>query len=128
MLIEGEEPIKIQNMDITGGYHDNLLQINPFKLTFDNYQLSFAGVNNTAGDLYYHFALEKSPFHMPFGVSLTGKFSHPEIKLGGTHIDDFKAERVASDPADNLNVNIMAWLKHGWLIFTQEAAKYESKK
>ncbi|MCH5242861.1 MAG: hypothetical protein J1F67_10670 [Muribaculaceae bacterium] len=125
MLIKGEEPIRIHNMEITGGFHDNLLQINPFKIQFDNYQLELAGVNNTAGDMYYHLALEKSPFHLPFGVSLTGKFKHPEVKIGGTHINDYKTEMVSMDPAAKLNVNIMAYLKHGWLLFVQEAAKYE---
>ncbi|MCH5233860.1 MAG: hypothetical protein J1E16_01080 [Muribaculaceae bacterium] len=125
MLIEGDEPIRIHNMDITGGFHDNLLQINPFKIQFAGYQLGIAGVNNTAGDMYYHLALEKSPFHLPFGVSLTGKFKHPEVKLGGTHINDYKAEMVSMDPAAKLNVNIMAYLKHGWLLFVQEAARYE---
>lgn len=127
MLIEGDEPIHIENMDITGVYHDNLLQVNPFKIKFDDYQLEFAGVNNVAGDIYYHLALEKSPFHLPFGVTLLGKLKHPEIRLGGTHINDYKAELVTTDEANSINVNIMAWLKHGWLMFIQEAAKYEGK-
>lgn len=127
MLIQGDEPIKIQNMEITGGFHDNLLQVNPFKISFDNYQLEVGGVNNTAGDMYYHLALEKSPFHLPFGVSLFGKFKHPEIKLGGTHINDYKSEVVSMNPDSKLNINIMAYLKHGWLLFVQEAAKYEGR-
>ena len=125
MLIPGSEPIHIQNLDITGGFHDNLLQINPFKIRFEDYQLEIGGVNNTAGDMYYHIALEKSPFHLPFGVSLLGKFGHPEIRLGGTHINDYKAEMVSMNPDAKLNINIMAYLKHGWLLFVQEAAKYE---
>ena len=125
MLIEGEEPIKIQNMDITGDYHDNLLQINPFKVRFDGYELEVGGINNTAGDMYYHLALEKSPFHLPFGVSLSGKFRHPEVNLGGTRFNNYRAEMVPLEPASKINVNIMAYLKHGWLLFVQEAAKYE---
>lgn len=128
MLIEGDQPIEIQNINITGGFHDNLLQINPFKIAFDGYQLECAGVNNTAGNMYYHLALEKSPFHLPFGVSLIGKFKHPEVRLGGTHIDDYRAEMVSQDPASNLNINIMAYLKHGWLLFVQEAAKFKEEE
>lgn len=128
MLIDGDQPIRIENFNITGAYHDNLLQLNPFRLNFDNYQLAFAGVNNTQGDMYYHIALEKSPFHLPFGVSLKGKFSHPEIRLGGTHIDDFDAEKVSSEVTTPLNLNIMAWLRRGWLMFVQEAAKYDESR
>lgn len=124
MLIEGDTPIQIQNINISGSFHDNLLQLNPFKISFDNYQLSLAGVNNTSGDMYYHLALEKSPFHLPFGVSLTGSFKHPEVRLGGTHIDDYKSEMVGMKPDTKLDVNIMAWLHHGWLLFVQEAAKF----
>lgn len=128
MLIEGDAPIKLRNLDITGSFHDNLLKLNPFKISFDDYQLEIGGVNNTSGDMYYHLALLKSPFHLPFGVTLSGKFKHPEVNLGGTHINDYKAEKIAISPGSNLNINIMAYLRHGWLLFVQEAAKYEEKK
>lgn len=127
MLIEGDEPIKLQNLHITGAYHDNLLQVNPFKVAFGDYQLQFAGVNNTSGKMYYHLALEKSPFHLPFGVSVFGDMKHPEIRLGGTHIDDYRSEMVATDESDKINANIMAWLHHGWLLFVTEAAKYKGE-
>lgn len=127
MLIEGEQPIQIENMDISGAFHDNLLQLNPFKIAFENYQLGVAGVNNTAGMMYYHLALEKSPFHLPFGVSLYGKFGHPVVKLGGTHIDDYRAEMVSMDNQPKLDINIMAYLHHGWILFVEEAAKYQQK-
>ena len=125
MLIEGNHPIKIQNINLDGDFHNNILQLNPFKLAFDDYQLGLAGVNNTAGDLYYHIALEKSPFHMPFGVSIFGKMKHPQFRLGGTAIDDYRSEMVTTNPDTKINANIMAYLKHGWLLFVQEAAKYE---
>ncbi|MCH5225720.1 MAG: hypothetical protein J1D77_06945 [Muribaculaceae bacterium] len=127
MLIDGDEPIKIENIGITGSFHDNLLQVNPFTVAFDDYQLQLGGVNNTSGKMYYHFALLKSPFHLPFGVSLLGNMKHPEIRLGGTHIDDYRSEMVESDQADHINANIMAYLHRGWLLFLQEAAKWEQK-
>lgn len=127
MLIEGEAPIHIQNMDITGSFHNSLLQLNPFRIAFDGYQLSIGGIMNTNGRMYYHLALEKSPFHLPFGVSLSGNLKHPDINVGGTHIDDYKGEMVATDNGSNLDVNIMTYLHHGWLLFVQEAAKYQQK-
>ena len=128
MLIKGDQPIKIDNINISGSYHDNLFQLNPFKINFEDYQLGLAGVNNTDGDMYYHISLEKSPFHLPFGVSLYGKMKHPEIRLGGTHIDDYKSEKVSSDIESKIDVNIMAWLRRGWIMFLQEAAKYQLDK
>lgn len=128
MLIEGDEPIHLQNLNITGAYHDNLLQINPFLVAFDDYELKVGGVNNMAGRMYYHLALLKSPFHLPFGVSLFGNLKHPEIRLGGTHIDDYRSEMVADDETNRINANIMAYLHHGWILFLQEAARYQQKK
>ena len=127
MLIEGDEPILIDNIAISGAVHDNLLQVNPFKIKFDDYELSFGGINNMTGDLYYHLALEKSPFHLPFGVNLEGTFNHPEIRLGGTGFDEKTAEKITSQFEWNPSVNIMASLKHGWLLFVGEAAKYGQK-
>lgn len=127
MLIDGDEPIQIQNLNIKGTFHDNLLEVMPFRVNFDDYQLAFSGVNNLAGDMYYHIALEKSPFHLPFGVGLQGKMKHPEIRLGGTHPDNYQAEKVAAVLSSHLNANIMAYLHHGWLLFVTEAAKFENE-
>ena len=128
MLIEGDAPIKIDNISIRGAYHDNLFQLNPFKIGFDDYLLELAGINNLRGDMYYHIALEKSPLHLPFGVSLTGTFAHPKFRLGGTHLNDYRTEMESPVIPSNINVNVMAYLRHGWLMFLQEAAKYEEKK
>ncbi|MCH5226929.1 MAG: hypothetical protein J1F16_03815 [Muribaculaceae bacterium] len=125
MLIEGDAPIKIDNLNITGAYHDNILQVNPFQIHFDNYKIGIAGINNTQGKMYYHIALEESPFHLPVGVSLLGNFSHPEIRVGGTRLDDYRSEMVTTSVDTKIDVNIMSWLHHGWLLFVQEAAKYE---
>lgn len=128
MLIEGDAPIKLHNLNVTGAYHDNLLQINPFNIAFDGYELQVGGVNNTAGKMYYHLALLKSPFHLPFGVSLVGNMKHPEVRIGGTHIDDFRSEMVEDDETNRINANILTYLHHGWLLFVTEAAKFYEDK
>ena len=125
MLIEGDAPIKLHNLNITGGFHDFLLQVNPFQIAFDDYELKLGGVNNTSGNIYYHIALEKSPFHLPFGVSLIGNMKHPEVKLGGTRFDDYRSEGIQEEQPKKIDANIMAYLRRGWLLFIQEAAKYE---
>lgn len=127
MRIEGDAPIRLENLDITGTFHDNLLELNPFKIRFDDYQIEVAGVNNMQGEMYYHIALEKSPFHLPFGVNLVGNFSHPEVRLGGTGINDDRERKISEDLEDKVDVNIMAYLKNGWQMFIQEAAKYYLK-
>ena len=127
MLIKGDEPIHIENIDITGGFHDNILQVDPFKIKFDDYQLSFGGLNNMQGNMYYHLALEKSPFHLPFGVNLKGSFKHPEVRTGGTGFDEKLGEKISSEIEWHPDINIMAYLKHGWLLFIGQAAKYSQE-
>lgn len=128
LMIKGDEPIRLSNLEISGGYHDNILQINPFDIRFDDYEIGVGGITNINGEMFYHIALEKSPFHVPFGVSIKGEMKHPEFRLGGTRIDDEKGEKISSDLSKNIDVNIMAWLKHGWEIFVKTAAKYEYEK
>lgn len=128
MLIDGSEPIHIDNINISGAFHDDLLQVNPFKVGFGDYLMEIGGVNNLAGDMYYHLALEKSPIHLPFGVTLKGKFKHPVVDVGGTRINSNEALPVSADLSSRINANIMAYLRHGWILFVQEAAKYEGGK
>ena len=124
LLIHGDEPIKIDNFNITGFFHDNLLQINPFHLSFDDYRIGMGGINNMNGQIYYHLALEKSPFHLPFGVNLEGDMKHPEVRLGGTGFNDNKDTKIRENIEWEPDINIMAYLKNGWMQFIEIAAKY----
>ena len=127
MLIRGDEPIHLENLNITGAFHDNIFQLNPFKINFDDYQLGIGGVMNMQQRIYFHFALDKSPFHLPFGVNLEGHMKHPEIRVGGTSFDSAKALPVTEENEWNPDVNIMASLRQGWSMFIMEAAKYQQK-
>lgn len=79
------------------------------------------------GEMYYHIALEKSPFHVPFGVNLVGRFSHPEIRMGGTGINDKWEREISSELEDTVDINIMSSLQQGWKMFIGEAAKFYLK-
>ena len=128
MGIKGEGPIAISGLDIFGSVHDNLVLVNPFKINFGDYQIGVAGANNFAGNMYYHLALEKSPLHLPFAVNLVGSFSHPEIRFGGTEVKDGREREIASDLNEHIDVNIMTNLHRGWIMFVEEAAKYDLKR
>ena len=128
MRIEGDAPIKITGLDITGSFHDNLLLIDPFHIDFDDYRIGIAGVNNLAGNMYYHLALEKSPFHIPFAVNLVGNFKHPEVRFGGVGVKDGREREISADLTENVDVNIMDYLHRGWIMFVEEAAKYYLRK
>ena len=99
--------------------------LDPFKLEFDDDRIGIAGVNNLQGEMYYHVALEKSPFHLPFAVNLVGKYTHPEVRFGGTEIKDGRERIISADLMSTADINIMAWLRRGWQMFIYEAAKYD---
>lgn len=128
MMIKGDEPIRLTDFHIDGNFHDCLLRLNPFKLKFDGYQLGFAGVNNLQGEMYYHVALEKSPFHIPFAVNLVGHFKHPEVRFGGTTVKDGREREISANLDAVTNINIMQQLSRGWKMFIMKAAEYDLKR
>ncbi len=126
MLIKGDGPIAVQDFEIHGNFHDNLLQFEPFVLDLGSYKVLLAGVNNLQGNIYYHAGLLKSPFRLPFGVNIVGNFHHPAIRFGGRWVKDGREREIASELNDNVHVNIMRQLRHGWLEFVALAAKYDA--
>lgn len=127
MLIKGDTPLQVNNIDMHGSFHDNLLQLDPFMLDCGPYRLGVAGVNNLQGEIYYHLGIHGSPLHIPFGVNLVGNWRHPAIRFGGAGVNDRREREIASNLKDNVNVNIMRELKHGWLLFVENAAKYDAE-
>jgi hypothetical protein len=123
MLIKGDS-IPVRGLDVHGSFHDNLLQVNPFTLDCGPYHLLLGGVNNLQGEMYYHAGLLDSPFHIPFGVNIVGNWRHPKIRFGGKGIKDGREREIAADLEDDVDVNIMTWLRQGWLEFVAAAAKY----
>ncbi|MBD5356269.1 MAG: hypothetical protein HDR88_04595 [Bacteroides sp.] len=127
MLIKGDSALTVNNLDIHGSFHDNMLQLDPFMIECGPYKLGVAGVNNLQGEMYYHLGLHRSPLHMPFGVNLVGNWRHPGIRFGGAGINDSRERDIAANLSDNVDVNIMRQLKHGWQLFVEIAAKYDAE-
>lgn len=127
LLLKGDGPLKIGDFTAHGSFHDNLLQVAPFSIKCGGYEIMLGGVNNLQGEIYYHLGLMHSPFHFPFGINLVGNYHHPEIRFGGDGIKDGRERKIAADLRESANVNIMRQLKHGWLLFIENAAKYDAK-
>ena len=127
MLIRGDSPLKIDGLDIHAQFLDNMLRVMPFTLSAGPYRVMLAGVNNLQGEIYYHAGLMHSPFHLPFGINLVGDWRHPFLRFGGKELKDGREREIASNLKDDVEVNIMQRLKHGWLEFVALAAKYDAK-
>ena len=126
LMMHGDQPLAVKNLDVQTSFHDNLLEVEPFTLSVGPYRILVAGVNNLEGEIYYHAGMEKWPLWLPFGVNIVGNYHHPEFRLGGEHVKDGRELHISSDLADDVHVNIMQQLKHGWLEFVAAAAKYDA--
>lgn len=125
MLIKGDNPLAVPSLKIHGSFHDNLLQVDPFTIKCGGYELLVAGVNNLEGEMYYHLGLVNNPFHLPFGINIVGNYHHPGIRFGGSGVKDGREREISSPLESTADVNIMRQLKYGWLLFIENAAKYD---
>lgn len=125
LLLKGDGPLKVDNFTAHASFHDNLLTLDPFNIRCGSYEFMIGGVNNLQGEMYYHLGLMHSPFHFPFGINIVGNFHHPELRFGGKDIKDGRERKIAADLGDSVDINIMRELKQGWLLFVENAAKYD---
>ena len=107
LLIREDGPLKIADMDVHASVHDNLLELYPFTFQLDRYRLRMGGLNNFAGDMYYHIGVEKSFIPFPFGINIIGNFSHPKIRFGGAHWKIRKGEEISASVMEDKQMNIM---------------------
>ena len=123
LLIPTASDIHIANMDIRASIHDNLLELYPFTFAFDRYRLSMQGINNLNGRLYYHVGILDSPLHLPFGINITGMFSHPHLRFGGAHYKVDEGAKVARDVMVPSSFNIIREAKYFLNEFVRKAAE-----
>lgn len=127
MLIKTSGDIHIPDMKVHASVHDNLLELYPFEFEFDRYKLNMGGLNNFAGNLYYHIGVDKSPVPFPFGINIVGKFSHPEIRFGGATYKNKKGSEITSDIMENDRINLIQQLKKYLHEFIHKAAQADRK-
>ena len=126
MLIHGTEDIALSDLNIHASIHDNLMEVYPFDIDFDRYRLSFGGLNNFDGDMYYHLGIENSPIPFPFGINIKGNLSHPEIRFGGDSFNIDKGEEITSSIMEEKRLNLMLVLKRLAREMIEKAAEADS--
>ena len=72
---------KIQDMSVQGLISDNVLEVYPFVLGVDRYQLAMSGLQNFDQSFNYHVSVLKSPIPFRFGVDLFGNFDDWDWRL-----------------------------------------------
>lgn len=122
MLIRHDNPISITDIDICATVHDNLLELYPFRLDFENYRLSMQGLNNFAGDIDYHIGIMHSPIPFPFGINVEGTYHHPAVHFGGARWKADGARRITSNIEKSFTWNFVHKMQWAGKMFMKKAA------
>lgn len=111
MLIPDHVALDTGDIDVHAVLRRNRVEVYPFDIEIPRYRLRMTGLNNLDGDLCYQLSVLESPFHIPFGVNITGTFDKPKVRLGGSRWNDAKASMVSSDPVDPWTRNMRQSLR-----------------
>lgn len=83
LKFKNKDEIRIDNMAVSGIVQDNLLEVFPFVLDIDRYQLAASGTQHLDSDFSYHLSVIKSPLVVKFGVNAWGPdFDHIHYGVG----------------------------------------------
>jgi len=83
LLFKNPSRVSIDSMKVEGILKEGTLEIFPFLLKVDRWNLAMAGIQNLDGSFRYHVSFVKSPLLIKFGANITGDdFDHMKLKLG----------------------------------------------
>ena len=83
LQFRNKENALVDNMSVTGMIHDNTLEIFPFVLDVDRYQMAASGRQYLNESFNYHVSVIRSPLLMKFGLNAWGPdFDHIHYGLG----------------------------------------------
>lgn len=75
--------LKINSMSVEGQIGGNRLEVFPFIVDVDRYELAMSGIQNLDMSFRYHVSVIKSPLVFKFGVDLYGQdFDHMRFRIG----------------------------------------------
>lgn len=126
LLIPNSGDIHIKNIDAKGVVVDNLVQLYPFDLEFENYSLRMQGTNNFSGDMYYHIGVNHSPVPFPFGINIQGNFSDPQVRFGGAKYKVNRGAQVSRSIMEHHEVNMVQMLRKYLKEFLHKAAESDT--
>ena len=72
LMFRNRASTHIDQMNVTGIVHDNTLEVFPFVLNVDRYQLAASGIQNLDRKFDYHISVLRSPLLVRFGLNAWG--------------------------------------------------------
>lgn len=78
----------IEDLKIDAMIRDNMIELFPFELKVDRYNLALRGTQHLDGTLFYHLSVLRSPFLIPFGINVYGTLDNWRFSLGRAKFRD----------------------------------------
>ena len=105
LLFKNKNIGDIDNMTVDCVIHDNKVEIYPFLLSVDRYNLALGGTQGISDQAFdYHVAVLKSPLLFRFGINLFGNFDKWKFRLCRAKFNE-KSPAVTSDIED-MHINL----------------------
>ncbi len=82
LMFKDRETSRIDDMSVEGIIGDNFLEIFPFILGVDRYQLALSGLQSFDEDFDYHVSVLRSPLPFRFGIDIFGNFDNWRYRIG----------------------------------------------
>lgn len=83
LLFRNKGHMRVDNMAVTGMVHNNVLEVFPFVLDVDRFQVAASGTQRLDQAFNYHISVIRSPLLIKFGVNAWGPdFDHIRYGLG----------------------------------------------
>lgn len=99
----------IDNMYVDAVVSDSKVEVFPFVLGVDRYQIALSGVQGFDKSMFYHASILKSPFLVKFGINVFGSLDKWRFSIGKPNYAD---KRVAVNRLDTLQINMARSIRH----------------
>ena len=104
---KNKKDLKIDRMTVEGQIADSRLEVFPFDLNIDRYEIALSGVQNLDMSFRYSISVLKSPLVFKFGVDLYGQdFDNLKFKIGKAKYKNAKSIPAFSATIDQEKVNL----------------------
>ena len=106
LMFKNKKVSEIDDMSVEGLIADNTLEVFPFILGVDRYQLALSGIQRFDQTFNYHVSVLRSPLPFRFGVNLWGDFDNWKYRIGRAKYKNANVP-VYTARIDTLQVNLV---------------------
>ena len=107
LKFKNDGDLKINSMSVEGRIADNELEVFPFLVNVDRYELAMSGVQNLDMSFRYHISVIQSPLVFKFGLDFYGPdFDNMKFRIGKAKYRNAKDIPVFSKTIDESRLNL----------------------